>query len=130
MIFILEMVIDGGKILRIIEHYGEIKGYPKKSHLKGFTDDFGVNYAQWSNYTRGDQNLGIKIIDFLVEKFPNLNMNWLLKDEGDMFVNNSALPQLTEPGATYEVKDPVLHKLELMHQDIKKLQEMHKVSHN
>lgn len=123
------MVIDGGKILRIIEHYGESKGYPKKSYVKSFTDDFGVNYAQWSNYIRGDQNLGIKIIDFLVEKFPNLNMNWLLKDEGEMFATKQ-LPQLVEPKEVYEIKDPVMHKLEQMHQDIKKLQEMHKVSHN
>lgn len=79
------MDVTGSKFKRLIEIYGISKGYPEKSHLPKFCEDFDLNYTQWNTYCRGKQNVGVKIIDILLDIFPNLNLNWFLKDEGDIF---------------------------------------------
>ena len=118
------MDVKGSKIRALVEYYGQQKGYEEKSYLVKFTDDFSLNYKQWSNYLRGNQNVGIKIVDFLIEVFPELNMNWLLKDSGEMFHNSNLLPQLQEPTTEYKKEidnKAIWMKLEEIHKDIKNL---------
>lgn len=81
------MNIDGEKIKQLIEIYGETKGYAKKSHLSLFCDDHDLNYKQWTAYCRNTQKLGLKIIYDLITIFPDLNLNWLFKDQGEILIN-------------------------------------------
>lgn len=119
------MNITGEKIGRLIEFYGQEKGYEKKSHLPKFCEDFNLNYTQWNAYTRGAQNVGTKIIDLLIDIFPDLNLNWLLKDEINMFVGKES-PQfqfLQEPKEKYSKKignEDIYNKLDEMLIEIKK----------
>ncbi|MBC7847222.1 MAG: hypothetical protein H7Y10_12095 [Flavobacterium sp.] len=119
------MNIEGSKIKALIEVYGRSKDYPEKSYLPFFCRDFDVNYTQWNAYTRGKQNLGTKIFDLLIDIFPSLNLNWLLKDEGQMFTTEEINAMvLTEPKLNYErnvTNLDLMQKLEEMHLDLKKM---------
>jgi hypothetical protein len=120
------MNVDGSKIKRLIESYGAEKDYDQKTQLRRFCEDFNLNYIQFHAYTKGTQNLGLKIIYRLMEIFPNLNLNWLLKDEENMFVGKeNSLPMiLKEPQEKYSKKigqEDIFHKLEDILVEIKKI---------
>jgi hypothetical protein len=90
------MNITGEKIEKLIEIYGIKKGYAEKSYLPMFCQDFNLNYTQWNAYTRGKQNIGTKIIDLLIDIFPELNLNWLIKDDVNVFIGNDSVPVIQE----------------------------------
>jgi hypothetical protein len=111
----------GEKIKELIEFYGNAKGYAKKSHTLLFCEDYNLNYVQWGSYSRGTQKLGIKIIQDLVNIFPNLNLNWFLKDEPNMF-----MIEITESQSMISEFKSVYHK-EISNVDLmKKLLEIEK----
>ncbi|MEN9909101.1 MAG: hypothetical protein RLZZ540_2250 [Bacteroidota bacterium] len=117
------MNVDGNKFKSLIEWYGTEKNYEKKSHTRRFCEDFDLNYIQFHAYTKETQNVGIKIIYRLMDIFPNLNMNWLLKDDPNMFTHESGLLILSEPKATYNKKvtnEDLMEKLNEIHSDLKK----------
>ncbi|UOX35283.1 hypothetical protein LXD69_07130 [Flavobacterium sediminilitoris] len=87
------MNIEGEKIKQLISNYGAARNYPEKSYVVMFCEDNNLNYKQWSAYISGTQNLGIKIIDILMDIFPDLDLNWLLK-------NNSNY--VSEPTSNYK----------------------------
>lgn len=116
------MTIEGDKIRALIEEYGRQKAYPEKSYIPKFCEDFDLNYIQWFSYTKEKQKPGIKILYFLMNIFPNLNLNWLLKDEGSMFSSNDNYLKVAEPGDKYvkEVSNlDLMNKLEEIHKDLK-----------
>lgn len=118
------MNVDGNKIKKLIEAYGIEKKYDQKTQLRRFCEDFNLNYIQFHAYSKGSQNLGIKIIYVLMEIFPDLNLNWLLKDEENMFVSKKDLTILCEPVVKYGkmvTNSELMAKLEEIHSDIKKL---------
>jgi len=96
------MNVDGEKIKQLIEVYGVSKGYSEKSYLPKFCEDFNVNYTQWNAYCRGSQKMGTKIIDLLIDVFPDINLNWLLKEEKNMFTDKeNPTVVLKEPETKY-----------------------------
>lgn len=118
------MTIDGDKIKALIDEYGKRKGYPEKSYIPKFCEDFDLNYIQWFSYTKGKTNPGIKIIYFLVNIFPELNLNWLLKEDLNMFTVPNAVFAFEEPAEKYgkEVTtNDLMKKLEEIQSDLKKV---------
>lgn len=118
------MNVDGEKIRQLIEHYGTQKKYEPKTKLRRFCEDFDLNYIQWSSYIKGTQNLGIKIIHVLMNIFPSLNLNWFLKDEGQMFTSEEKVLVLNEPKAEYSKKiekEDLYEKLDEILVEIKKI---------
>jgi hypothetical protein len=117
------MNIDGSKIKALIDIYGKGKQYDEKSYTPRFCEDFGLNYIQWSSYTRGSQKLGIKIIYILMNIFPNLNLNWLFKDAQNMFTNDEN-PVINEEKAPFSKKEvtnfDLMSKLEEIQEEIKR----------
>lgn len=117
------MNVDGEKIRTLIEVYGKEKGYPPKSYLSMFCEENDVNYSQWNAHIGGRQVAGTKIIDKLMHIFPDLNMNWFLKDDPNMFISDNQETILNEPPAKYAklvtTKD-LMNKLEELHLDLKK----------
>ena len=112
------MTIEGDKIKQLISYYGADKGYPEKSYLVRFCDDNNLNYKQWSAYCSSTQNLGLKIIEVLMDIFPDLNLNWLLKEDVSMFKNTNVL---NEPGDFYvkEISNQaIFNKLESIEKKI------------
>jgi hypothetical protein len=126
------MDINPKKILSIIEVYGKTKQIPEKSYIPRFCEDFDLNYKQWSAYARGSQAAGMKIVEFFIEIFPDLNLNWLLKDEEEMFVTSFKIKCLNEP-SSLEYDKPekaIMDKLEAIHNDIKQMQKNYNLSQN
>lgn len=120
------MNVEGEKIKMLIEFYGSEKQYEKKTQLRKFCEDFDLNYIQFHAYTKGTQNLGFKILHTLMEIFPDLNLNWLLKNEQNMFVGkeNPVFQTLNEPKEKYSKKigqDDIYNKLEDILIEIKKI---------
>ena len=117
------MNVQGEKIRTLIEVWGKEKGYPPKSYLSMFCEENDVNYSQWNAHIGGRQVAGTKIIDKLMHVFPDLNMNWFLKDESNMFISEKRETILNEPPAKYAkpvtTKD-LMNKLEELHLDLKK----------
>ena len=105
------MNVDSSKIRALIEFHGRQRNYPTKSFVPSFVEDFKLNYNQWSAYTKGTQNIGIKVIQQLMEIFPELNLNWLLKDEGEMFVAGDSALILKEQEAKYgEITNEIIYR--------------------
>jgi len=121
------MDVAGSKFKRLIEIYGIGKGYPEKSHLPKFCEDFDLNYTQWNTYCRGKQNVGVKIIDILLDIFPNLNLNWFIKDEGDIFTTEEEnIMVINETKAEYSKKiekEDIYEKMNEILLEIKKMSE-------
>lgn len=119
------MNVDGNKFKAIIYWYGKQKGYDEKSYIPRFCEDFDLNYNQWNAYTRGAQNVGTKIIQFLMENFPNLNMNWFLKNEYNMWIDPAEKHNdliLSESEIKISITpELIFNKLEAIHKDIKKM---------
>lgn len=118
------MNVDGKKFIAIIEWYGREKGYAEKSFVSKFCEDFELNYNQWNAYTRGTQNVGTKIIQFLMEKFPRLNMNWFLKDAYNMWENESEIENLGNVAEKIPEEislQAVSNKLEIVQSELKSL---------
>lgn len=93
------MNIESDRIKALIEYYGKNKNYPEKSYTTRFCEAFDLNYIQWSSYSNGKQKAGIKIIYQLMNIFPDLNLNWLLKDDSRMFLSQN---MVNEPEECYK----------------------------
>jgi hypothetical protein len=119
------MYVDGEKFVSLVATYCKEKDYPEKSYLPMFCKDFNLSYNQWHAYTKGTQVVGTKIIQRLMEIFPNLNLNWLLKDEPNMFLGKNHEMLLAEPTVKY---GKTVSNLELMYKLEEILVEVKKVS--
>ena len=119
------MNVDGWKIKKLIEFYGAENGYDVKSYLPKFCEENKLNYIQWNAYTRGTQTLGIKIVYLLIDIFPNINLNWLLKDEPNMFVGDKTETiAVKEPETKYQKEigpEDIYNKMEEMLSELKAL---------
>lgn len=115
------MHVDGWKIKKLIEDYGRTKGYAEKSYVAKFSEDFKLNYNQWNAYTRGAQNIGTKVIQFLMDVFPDLDLNWLLKKEAEQYPESQQMEILEEPRTNTITPEIIYKKLQEMHKEIRKL---------
>lgn len=79
------MNVKGTKIKSLVDYYANMKDYPSKSSLAKFCEDYELNYNQWNAYIRETQAVGIKIIHQLMDIFPKLNLNWLLKNAKSLY---------------------------------------------
>jgi hypothetical protein len=120
------MHVQTEKIKQLIEVYGKSQNYEDKAHTKRFCEDFSLSYTQWNAYLRGAQNIGIKIIEQLIDIFPNLNLNWLLKEETNMFIGQDIPGMVSEPSSKYGkniTNLDLLKKLEEIQKEVHKMAE-------
>jgi hypothetical protein len=118
------MHVDGDKIKSLITDYGKSKGYLEKSYVAMFCEDFELSYNQWNAYTRGAQNIGTKVIHRLIEIFPELNLNWLLKDESNRYVSEVKEMIVCEPVEKYDknvTNEDLMNKLETILSEVNKI---------
>ena len=92
------MKIEPSKIKELIDKYGDIHDIPKSKRLKRFTEDNGLNYKQWAAFVNGGQDAGYKVVDIFMDIFPDLDLNWFIKDiEIDNYKTVDKLHILGEP---------------------------------
>ena len=117
------MKVEGRKIMRLIAAYGASKGYAEKSYLKRFTEDFSLNYNQWNAYTRDAQVIGLKVFEKIEEIFPDINWNWLFRDENEPMFYKELTPYMVNEPEEVSEKDDLISKLNAIHADVRKILE-------
>jgi hypothetical protein len=120
------MNVEGHKIRTLIEIYGKERNYLPKEYLSRFCKDNDVNYSQWNAYIGERQVVGTKILDLLMYVFENLNMNWLLKDDPNIFIGQINVIGVNEETTIYNktqkkiTNEDLMRKLEELENEIKK----------
>jgi transcriptional regulator with XRE-family HTH domain len=57
---------------------------------KEFAEHINISYSTYQTYEQGKvQNVPYKFLSHLVQHFPNININWLITGEGNMFISDS-----------------------------------------
>ena len=72
----METIIQRIKAL-IIYEFGE-RGE------NAFAKKIGIPQVSLNNYTRGRRKLRLEVIEAVIQAFPNISAEWLLRGEGDM----------------------------------------------
>ena len=126
------MVIDARKIKAVIEYYGQIKNYPEKSYITKFCEDFKLNYKQWSALCSGNLPGGYKVVDIFLDIFPNIDTNWLIKNDvpvnGDKFLSSGKIEkksakELNEEYTREITNDQLFRKMEEIQFEFRKFSE-------
>lgn len=121
------MEVSPEKLRAVVKYWGSIKGYPEKSHLTKFTEELQLNYKQWASMCSGKQVAGSKIVDIVMDVFPSIDLNWLLKTEvpvnDDMFnLEKKEVMVLNEPREPLKkeiTNEQIFTKLEELQFEIK-----------
>lgn len=58
-----------------------------------FADSLGMKQQTLNNYVRGVNKLSVSFISILLESFPDISAEWLMRGEGSMYVTDD-LPSL------------------------------------
>lgn len=97
------MKIDANKIRLLIDKYGEINNIPKSKRLSRFTEDNNLNYKQWAAVLNGAQDAGAVAVDIFMDIFPDIDLNWFIKDiKNDYLEENKSIIKLEEPAENYK----------------------------
>jgi hypothetical protein len=72
------------KIKYLINHWCVENNKP--FNVRAFSLYINDDYRLWHNYLKGNTKVGAKAIFRLSAHFPNLNLNWLIKSEGNPFL--------------------------------------------
>lgn len=90
---------ENTRILRIINHYTD-------GNKKAFADLMEVS-PQHVQYWVNSVGLGRKVASQICEKLPDININWLLTGEGNMFIDASIKEKEYKPKqkVEYSIED-------------------------
>lgn len=100
------MKIEPSKIKELIDKYGEINQIPERKRLKRFTEDHELNYKQWAAFVNGGQDAGYKVVDIFMDIFPDIDLNWFIKDEeGYKYEIEEKINLVNEP-STEKIEKP------------------------
>ena len=58
-----------------------------------FADSLGMKQQTLNNYVRGVNKLSVSFISILLESFPDISAEWLMRGEGSMYITDD-LPSL------------------------------------
>ncbi|NVO18269.1 MAG: helix-turn-helix transcriptional regulator [Bacteroidetes bacterium] len=62
-----------------------------------FADEIGVQKSGISHIISGRNNPSLDFVQKILQRFPEVNMDWLIMSKGPMFSSDSIRPVLTEP---------------------------------
>lgn len=102
------MKINGEKISQILKHFCLTNAEFAK--IMGETPQ---NIQNWIK-----RGAGMTILEKLLKVYPEINMNWLLKDEGEMLVSHSSLIQEKSE------RHPNKEELQTLKDEIERLREL------
>ena len=111
------------RLLQIVEYKGfkSINDFAKNG--LGYSSSEKLNRLKKENTSPG-----FDIIQDITNKFEDINMNWFVSGKGEMLYNKDALPQVSEPSASYghvtvaniiEAKDEVIETLKRQNDDLR-----------
>ena len=83
-----------------LTYYIEYKGFTKKE----FCSEKKFNYDSFVNMLAGKLPIGMKVFKQIKSALPELSVEWLLFNNGDMEINTTNIVQ--EPSEVYKKLDP------------------------
>jgi len=72
---------------------------------KSFCEKIGIGYQALTNMERRESDPSFKLLQNIKERFPEVNVDWLLLEKGEMFISD-------EPVKTPEYIDRLLASME------------------
>lgn len=54
-----------------------------------FAKEIGISAGSLSSILKGRNNPTLNHVEAIIKRFPNISLDWLVKGEGDMYVNNA-----------------------------------------
>lgn len=75
-----------------------------------FEDGVNASRGGISGAIRNNRNIGINVIENILQKYPELNCNWLLLGKGKMILKADEL--LNEPKETYSLRSDIIHDIQ------------------
>jgi transcriptional regulator with XRE-family HTH domain len=70
---------------------------------RDFAQKIGVSQSLLSTYLNSDKELSLSIIRGVAKVFPEINLNWLLKGQGEMIQKTKSTWIMEEPISTYNI---------------------------
>lgn len=72
---------------------------------KEFGAIMGIAQTSYANYENGRSSIPASLLEMLSKKL-NINLNWLITGEGDMYLDKTEPDQAVTPGDAYADRDP------------------------
>lgn len=77
-----------------------------------------ISSSHYSEMIMERSNPSLKMIVGLLKSFPNLNLNWLFYNEGEMFLSDKTVTRIKEPQTEYRTEfDSVTEQIQALPQD-------------
>lgn len=85
-----------------LRYYIESKGIS----IRKFCDESDLLYTSFHPILQNSRPLGMNILKKIIERFPNINVNWILTGKGSVEINPEEPDALKEPSPVYGNIDP------------------------
>lgn len=96
----------------------------KKVTKKFVANKWKVKDQYITTLTNGNKKIGIVPIKRIKELWPEVNLNWLLFGQGDMFLNSLEINNMVaEPSSEYGTKEVLKDAIALLNKELKQKNE-------
>ncbi|MBJ6367957.1 helix-turn-helix domain-containing protein [Snuella sedimenti] len=85
----------------------------KYDRLGDLAEKFEMNYSQLSQYVNG-KKVSIEFLNKIIQEFPEVDLNWLLRDDEDMVQEHS------EAYKVILTNEQIVNRIEMLLKDLKK----------
>lgn len=87
----------------LVERINKIREY-KGLTGKALSDEIGMKYSTMNNYLNGNQDPTVPFLMRILDKYPDVSAEWLMRGEGAMIKKKSMEDELTKELADLKVK--------------------------
>lgn len=87
----------------LVERINKIREY-KGLTGKALSDEIGMKYSTMNNYLNGNQDPTVPFLIRILDKYPDVSAEWLMRGEGAMIKKKSMEDELTKELADLKVK--------------------------
>jgi hypothetical protein len=78
----------------------------KEISIRKFCEESDLLYTSFHPILQNSRPLGMNILKKIIERFPNINVNWVLTGKGSVEINSEEPDALKEPNPVYGKIDP------------------------
>ncbi len=70
-----------------------------------FAETLGIQRSSISHFLSGRNNPSLDVIKKILTAYPDISADWLILDEGEMFINSPKMPVIPQQPDLFAVKD-------------------------
>ncbi|GAA3585109.1 helix-turn-helix transcriptional regulator [Snuella lapsa] len=87
----------------------------KYDRLGDLAEKFEMNYSQLSQYVNG-KKVSIEFLNKIIQEFPEVDLNWLLRDDADMA---DGVKEHSEAYKVILTNEQIVNRIEMLLKDLK-----------